>query len=104
MKLIDGFLSVCPVCGKNLKAEIGKFRIRKSQYALFSCTEHGEIFSRARVKKNKNGMFYASAVLRFATQTDYYLVASKKEVFDKYGSNGAPAEQTEDKNEESDTL
>ncbi len=104
LKLIDGFLSVCPVCGKNLKAEIGKFRIRKSQYALFSCTEHGEIFSRARIKKNKNGMFYASAVLRFATQTDYYLVASKKEEFDKYGSNGAPAEQTEDKNEESDTL
>ena len=102
--LINGFLSVCPLCGKELEAEIGKFRIRKSQYALFRCSEHGELFSRARIKKNKSGLFYASAVLRFATQTDYYLVASKKEEFDKYGSTGAPAVQAEENKEEIDSL
>ena len=102
--LVNGFLSVCPVCGSTLKAEIGKFRIRKSQYALLSCSEHGELFSRSRIKKNKEGMYYASSVLRFATQTDYYLVASKKEEFDKYGSKGAPAALPEDKNEETATL
>ena len=104
LALINGFLSVCPLCGKELEAEIGKFRIRKSQYALFRCSEHGELFSRARIKKNKSGLFYASAVLRFATQTDYYLVASKKEEFDKYGSTGAPAVQAEENKEEIDSL
>jgi hypothetical protein len=49
-------------------------------------------------------LFYASAVLRFATQTDYYLVASKKEEFDKYGSTGAPAVQAEENKEEIDSL
>ena len=91
LKLIDGFLSVCPLCGKNLDTEIGKFRIRKSQYALFRCSEHGEMFSRTRAKRTKNGKFYAASVLRFATQTDYYLVASKKEEFDKFGREGKPA-------------
>lgn len=96
LKLIDSFVITCPLCGKSLSDRISKFRIRKSQYALLSCVEHGELFSRARIKKNKAGMYYASAVLRFATQTDYYLVASKKEEFDKYGSSGAPAAATEE--------
>ena len=104
LKLIDGFTGVCPLCGKKLTARIGKFRIRKSQYALFSCSEHGELFSRSRIKKNKAGMYYASSVLRFATQTDYYLVASKKEEFDKYGAAGAPAVPKEENSEEIDSL
>ena len=104
LKMIEGFTSVCPLCGKMLTEKISKFRIRKSQYALFSCTEHGELFSRSRIKKNKAGMYYASSVLRFATQTDYYLVASKKEEFDKYGAAGAPAVQQEEKQEEPDNL
>lgn len=104
LKLVGGFLSVCPLCGKTFVSEIDRFRIRKSQYALFSCPEHGEFFSRSRIKKNKEGKFYASAVLRFATQTDYYLVASKKEEFDKYGASGAPAVSEEEKNEENESL
>ncbi len=104
LKMVEGFVSVCPLCGKKLEDEISRFRIRKSQYALFSCIEHGELFSRTRIKKNKSGMFYASAVLRFATQTDYYLVASKKEEFDKYGITGAPAVPAEEKNDEIDNL
>ena len=96
LKIVEGFVSVCPLCGKELTPKIERFRIRKSQYALYSCPEHGELFSRSRIKKNKAGMYYASSVLRFATQTDYYLVASKKEEFDKYGITGAPAELAEE--------
>lgn len=104
LRLVEGFVNTCPLCGQTLEAEIGKFRIRKSQYALLRCSEHGEMFSRSRIKKNKEGKYYASSVLRFATQTDYYLVASKKEEFDKYGITGAPAAPAEEKSEEIDTL
>jgi len=31
--------------------------------------------------------------MRFATQNDYWLVASKKEEFDKYGEKGKPVER-----------
>lgn len=104
LKMVEGFVSVCPLCEKPLTPEIDRFRIRKSQYALYRCSEHGELFSRSRIKKNKEGMYYASSVLRFATQTDYYLVASKKEEFDKYGITGAPAVSAEDVNEEKGSL
>ena len=96
----EGFITTCPVCGKKLTAKIEPFRIRKSQYALMFCSEHGEMFSRTRSKRTKNGKYYASSVLRFATQTDYYLVASKKEEFDKFGREGKPA--AEKKPEEAD--
>lgn len=89
------FIKGCPLCGKKLSVKIPSFRIRKSQYALLECREHGELFSRTRVKKNKAGNYYAASVMRFATQNDYWLVASKKEEFDKYGEKGKPAENTE---------
>jgi hypothetical protein len=40
--------------------------------------------------------------MRFATQTDYYLVASKREEYDKFGISGAPAaiKSEENRNEE----
>ena len=85
------FMKDCPLCGKRLSVKIPVFRIRKSQYALLECREHGELFSRTRVKKNKAGNYYSASVLRFATQNDYWLVASKKEEFDKYGEKGQPA-------------
>ncbi len=89
------FMKNCPLCGKKLSVKIPSFRIRKSQYALLECREHGELFSRTRVKKNKAGNYYAASVMRFATQNDYWLVASKKEEFDKYGEKGKPVEKTE---------
>ena len=42
----------------------------------------------------------AASVLRFATQNDYWLVASKKEEFDKFGEKGAPAPKTEEEEKE----
>lgn len=89
------FIKGCPLCGKKLSVKIPSFRIRKSQYALLECREHGELFSRTRVKKNKAGNYYAASVMRFATQNDYWLVATKKEEFDKYGEKGKPIEKTE---------
>lgn len=88
-----GFMSNCPLCNSKLSVKIENFRIRKSQYALLECREHGELFARTRVKKNKAGNYYSASVLRFATQNDYWLVASKKEEFDKYGEKGKPAEK-----------
>ena len=38
--------------------------------------------------------------MRFATQNDYWLVASKKEEFDKYGEKGKPAEKNEEEEKE----
>ena len=81
---------ICPLCSRKLTGTINPFRIRKSQYALLNCTEHGDMFCRVRAKRRTGGKYYAAAVMRFATQNDYYLVASKKEEFDKYGSKGAP--------------
>ena len=94
------FMSDCPLCGAKLSVKIPGFRIRKSQYALLECREHGELFSRTRVKKNKAGNYFASSVLRFATQNDYWLVASKKEEFDKYGEKGQPAPKPEEEDKE----
>ena len=94
------FMTDCPLCGGKLGIKIPPFRIRKSQYALLECREHGELFSRTRVKKNKAGNYYAAAVMRFATQNDYWLVASKKEEFDKYGEKGKPVEKTEGEDNE----
>ena len=90
------FMADCPLCGTKLSVKIPSFRIRKSQYALLECREHGELFSRTRVKKNRAGNYYAAAVMRFATQNDYWLVASKKEEFDKYGEKGKPVEKAEE--------
>ena len=90
------FMTNCPLCNKRLSVKIPVFRIRKSQYALLECREHGELFSRTRVKKNKSGNYYSASVMRFATQNDYWLVAPKKEEFDKFGEKGAPAPKTED--------
>lgn len=88
--LLEGFSRNCPVCNSDFEQIIPVFRIRKSSYGLLACKEHGVFFGRTRVRKNKSGNYYASAVLRFATQTEYYLVESKKEEFDKYGIDGAP--------------
>ena len=93
------FMTSCPLCEAKLSVRIPAFRIRKSQYALLACREHGELFSRTRVKKNKAGNYYSSSVLRFATQNDYWLVASKKEEFDKFGEKGAPAQKPEEEKE-----
>ena len=96
------FMTNCPLCNKKLEIKIPSFRIRKSQYALLECRQHGELFSRTRVKKNKAGNYYSASVLRFATQNDYWLVASKKEEFDKYGEKGKPVEKTEEEDKQSD--
>lgn len=93
------FMTNCPLCEAKLSVRIPAFRIRKSQYALLACREHGELFSRTRVKKNKAGNYYSSSVLRFATQNDYWLVASKKEEFDKFGEKGAPAQKPKEEKE-----
>ncbi len=98
----DGFISVCPVCKAKLSDRIPPFRLRKSRYGLKYCDEHGEMFCRTRVKKNKAGRLFSTTVMRFATQTDYYLVASKREEYDKFGISGAPAaiKSEENRNEE----
>ena len=88
--LVEGQKRVCPICGGELFTEISEFRIRKSCYALYSCGEHGDLFSRIRIKKNKEGDYYASSVIRLATQNDYFLVASKREEFSKFGIKGEP--------------
>ncbi|MCR5060766.1 MAG: exonuclease domain-containing protein [Saccharofermentans sp.] len=93
------FWKTCPICKAKLKEKIKKFRIRKSEYALLFCPQHGEFFARSRVKKNREGDYYASSVLRLATQNDYYLVACKKEEFDKFGVKGAPKETPENSEE-----
>ncbi|MBO4459526.1 MAG: exonuclease domain-containing protein [Clostridiales bacterium] len=81
---------ICPLCSATLAQNIPPFRIRKSQYALLNCSKHGDIFARVRAKRRSGGKYYAAVVMRFATQNDYYLVASKKEEYDKYGEKGAP--------------
>lgn len=90
LSLVSGFTGKCPICGEGFLIREEPFRIRKSVYALYKCPNDGEFFSRTRLKKNKDGKFYAASVLRLATQPEYYLIASKKEEFDKYGSAGAP--------------
>ena len=87
---------ISAISSSSIDPKIPSFRIRKSQYALLECREHGELFSRTRVKKNRAGNYYAAAVMRFATQNDYWLVASKKEEFDKYGEKGKPVEKVEE--------
>ncbi len=90
MMMVAGFNLNCPVCGCPFELKIEPFKIRKSMYALYNCPEDGEFFGRTRIKKNREGKYYASAVLRFATQPDYFLVATKKEEFEKYGAEGKP--------------
>ena len=105
LSMTEGWTCICPICSSKFREEISKFRIRKSVYALFACGEHGEFFSRTRIKKNKSGKYYAASVLRFATQTDYYLVASKREEYERFGSKGAPApEQNDNSNTEADNV
>ena len=65
-----------------------------------NCSTHGDIFVRVRAKRRTGGKYYAAVVMRFATQNDYYLVASKKEEFDKYGVKGAPAPAPQQPSEE----
>ena len=101
VNLVAGLNRKCPVCESNFNVKIKPFRIRKSIYGLFECPNEGEFFGRTRIKKNKEGRYYAACVLRFATQTDYYLIASKKEEYEKYGCEGAaptiPKENSDEK-------
>ena len=101
LSMVSGFNRKCPICGETFEIRIEPFRIRKSLYALYSCSTHGEFFGRTRVKKNREGKYYAAAVLRFATQPDYFLVASKKEEFEKFGSEGEPVVKEEPPGENS---
>lgn len=101
-KTAEDFLSVCPICGLALKQTIAPFRIRKSVYMMAECVDHGDYFARTRVKRLKSTSYFASTVLRFATQTDYYLIAEKSEEFAKFGSKGAPIpEEPPEKNDTS---
>lgn len=102
LSMVSGFNNKCPICESRFDIKIEPFRIRKSLYALYGCSEHGEFFGRTRVKKNREGKYYAAAVLRFATQPDYFLVASKKEEFEKYGSEGEPVKKEEPETESHD--
>ena len=43
-----------------------------------------------RVKKSKQSKYIAAMVIRFATQSDYYLIADKAEEFKKFGIQGEP--------------
>ncbi len=97
---VHAFWKKCPICNAEVTSKIPRFRIRKSEYALLFCPVHGEFFARSRVKKNRDGDNYASSVLRLATQNDYYLVACKKEEFDKFGAEGAPKPVPENTSEE----
>ena len=99
LSIVSGFTAKCPVCGRRFNIRMEPFRIRKSVYALYDCPKEGEFFSRTRIKRNKEGMYYAASVLRFATQPDYFLLASKKEEFDKFGVKGAPVVNPEPEGE-----
>ncbi len=99
LSFVDGFTKTCPVCGGAFSPEIDEFRIRKSIYALYSCKIHGDFFARTKIKKNKGGKYYAASIVRFATQNDYFLVSSKKEEFVKFGCEGAPIVNTNEKND-----
>ena len=94
-RVAEAFTSKCPVCGRKFGIRIAPFRIRKSRYELAECSEHGEFFIRTRAKKNREGKYYSSSIIRFATQNDYFLVASKKEEFDEFGPGGAPVKKPE---------
>ncbi len=100
--LLNGFSDKCPICGLKFEVLIKRFKIRKSSYGLYKCDKHGEFFGRTRVRKNKSGHYYASSVLRFATQTEFFLVEEKKREFDLYGVNGAPVMNTEKNEQESE--
>ena len=104
LSLVKGWTCICPICSMKFHKEISEFRIRKSVYALYACDTHGEFFSRTRVKKNKSGHYYAATVLRFATQTDYYLVASKREEYERFGAKGAPLKAPDENNETEENL
>lgn len=85
------FPQICPICKDLLNAKIKPFRIRKSVYALYSCKAHGDFFCRTRVKRSRQGKYFAAMVMRFAAQSDYYLIADKSEEFKKFGSKGEPS-------------
>lgn len=95
LSLVSGFSVKCPICGRNFNIKMEPFRIRKSVYALYECTRDGEFFCRTRIKKNREGKYYAASVLRMATQPDYYLAASKREEFEKFGVEGEPVVKPE---------
>ena len=93
LSMVSGFDSVCPVCGREFENVVPAFTIRKSTYGLYKCPEDGQFYSRIRIKKNRDGLFYAASVLRIASAGDCTLIASKKEEYDKFGSKGRPADQ-----------
>lgn len=95
---------VCPFCQKEFSVEVGPFRIRKSVYAHYKCSEHGDYFCRTRIKKSKKNKHYAAMVLRFATQADFGLLEDKKAEFDEFGEEGRPSikEETAQNNDSSD--
>lgn len=89
-KFVSEITETCPACDSALKNKVDSFRIRKSVYGLYECPVHGDFYMRIRVKKNRDGDFFAASVIRFATQNDYFLIAKKIEEYKKYGENGAP--------------
>ena len=97
------FPQLCPFCNEKLTPKMKPFRIRKSVYALLECREHGDYFYRARIKKNKQSKYFAAAVMRFAAQSDYYLIADKAEEFKKFGVKGEPPKPKEETSETSET-
>ena len=81
LEALSNALTNCPICDTALSVIKAPFRIRKSEYALYTCEDHGEFFCRSRIKRNKLGLYYASKILRQATSADIALIDTKYDEF-----------------------
>ncbi|MDD4096539.1 MAG: exonuclease domain-containing protein [Oscillospiraceae bacterium] len=85
--------AVCPACGAPLCEELPWFRIRKSGFSLFRCDTHNLIAGRVRLKKNADGRFYASVVLKLIQPGEARPINERHEEYLVYGTSGKPREE-----------
>lgn len=101
------FAARCPICDGEFVYEVEPFRIRKTLYGVGICEKDGKFFARSRLKKAKSGKYYASAIVRFASPTDLWLVEDKSNEFKEFGPEGRPvvkSEGVEDEKKDEETV
>lgn len=73
--------TTCYLCKKNVPKKIRWFPIGSNNYcALAFCPVHGYLKSKARIRQNKDGKYYAIKTTKLISEEEAFAIREKKEI------------------------
>ena len=72
---------VCPICSHKVTRRMNWFSVNaKNYYCLAYCKEHGHIKGKIRIKKTKDGMYFAIKKLKLISEEEITILKEKKQI------------------------